>query len=227
MEALRFTRHTTYTELPEDEMLRRATEFAAFAHTRRTVRQFSSRPVPREVIEQCLFAAGSAPSPGNVQPWRFVAISDWRTKFAIRQGAEQAEREFYGAETARRFRSALAPAGMDDTKAFLEKAPWLIAVFAQVYSHGPNREVVQHPYVAESVMISCGILVTALHNAGLVSVTHTPTPMAFLSPMLVRPENQCPLLLIGTGFPEPTALVPDQQRLPLDAYAEFIDGEDL
>jgi hypothetical protein len=102
MEASRFIRHTTYHELPEDEMLQRATEFAAFAHTRRTVCQFSARPVPREVIEQCLYAAGSAPSAGNTQPWRFVAISDWRTKFAIRRGAEQAERDFYGGEAPRR-----------------------------------------------------------------------------------------------------------------------------
>ena len=227
MEASRFIRHTTYSPLPEDEMLRRAQEFAEFAHTRRTVRQFSSAPVPREIIEQCLYAAGSAPSAGNVQPWRYVAISDWRTKFAIRKGAEQAERDFYGSETSRKWARPQVLGLADDTRPYIEKAPWLIAVFAQVYSHGPDREIVQHPYVAESVMISCGILITALHNAGLVCVTHTPTPMAFLSEMLVRPDNQCPLLLIGTGFPEPTALVPDQKRLPLEAYAEFIDGEEL
>lgn len=227
MEASRFIRHTTFHELPEEEMIQRAREFAEHAHLRRTVRQFSSRPVPREIIELCLQAAGSAPSAGNLQPWRFVAISDWRTKFAIRKGAEQAERDFYGGEAPRRWVQAFVPGGLDATKPYLEKAPWLIAVFAEVYSYGPDREIVQHPFVAESVMIACGILVTALHNAGLVSVTHTPTPMAFLSELLVRPDNHCPLMLIGTGFPEPTALVPDQERLPLEAYAEFIDGEEV
>ncbi len=227
MEASRFIRLASNIELSEDEMLRRAREFAVHAHMRRTVRHFSSRPVARELIELCLFAAGSAPSAGHSQPWRFVAISDWRTKFAIRKGVEQAEREFYGTRPPRDWVRAVAPYDTDEQKPYLEKAAWLIAVFAQVHATGPDREPLKIPYVAESVMMSCGILVTALHNAGLACVTHTPTPMAFMSELLVRPENERPMMIIATGYPEPTALVPDQERLSLDRYAEFIDGEEL
>ena len=211
-----------YREYPEEEMKRRAAEFRADAHRRRTVRQFSDRPVPREVIEDCLAAAGSAPSGAHLQPWHFVAIADPQVKRRIREAAEKEEQEFYGGRAPEVWLEALEPLGTDEHKPFLETAPYLIAIFGQSYGRGPGGEKVKHYYVQESVGIATGILVTAIHNAGLVSLTHTPSPMGFLNEILGRPENERPFLLLVVGYPAAEARVPDIRRKSLEQIATFL-----
>lgn len=216
--------YAAFVELPEAEMRQRATDFNANMQLRRSVRNFDNRPVPRDIIESCLCAAGSSPSATNLQPWHFVAVSDWRTKFAIRQGVEKAEREFYGGAGPQDHTGAVAALGTTATKPYLEKAAWVIAVFAEVTDAASSRERKWHPHVGESVSIACGILITALHQAGLASLVHIPTPMAFLSELLKRPENERPVMLIVTGYPAPDAEVPDLKRKPLSEIADFIEG---
>ncbi len=174
--------HRAYREYPPDEMLSRATEFHADLQRRRTVRQFSSRPVPRQVIEECLLAAGTAPNGANLQPWHFVVVGDADLKRQIRLGAEKEEHEFYHRRAPREWLEALEPFGTDEVKPYLEIAPYLIAIFAQSYGKLPDGRRVKNYYVNESVGIATGILITALHHAGLASLTHTPSPMGFLEP---------------------------------------------
>jgi nitroreductase len=202
-------------------MLERARAFADEMNRRRTTRHFSTRPVAREVIECCIRTAGTAPSGAHQQPWHFVAIGDPDTKRAIRAEAEQAEVEFYRSAPAE-WLSALAPLGTDEHKPYLEDAPWLIAVFAQRYGLLPDGERRTHYYVNESVGIACGLLVAALHHAGLVALTHTPSPMGFLSSILGRPQNEKPLMLIVAGYPAEGARVPRLTRKPLEDIATFV-----
>jgi nitroreductase len=211
---------TGYREYPIAEMIARSREFASDLARRRTVRQFSDRPVPRSVIEACVEAAGTAPSGAHLQPWHFVVVSDPKLKRRIREAAEQAEREFYASAPAE-WLAALAPLGTDADKPYLESAPYLIAVFAQRY--GITREGARrtHYYVMESVGIATGLLVAALHHAGLASLTHTPNPMGFLSQVLERPANERPVMLVVTGYPAPDAVVPRLQRKPLESIATF------
>ncbi|MBM3906748.1 MAG: nitroreductase family protein [Gemmatimonadetes bacterium] len=211
---------TSYREYPADEMLRRARDFNAELQRRRTVRQFSDRPVAQEVIEQCLLAAGSAPSGAHQQPWHFVAISDPELKRRIRGAAEDAETEFY-ATAPEEWLSALAPLGTDEHKPYLETAPYLIAVFAARYGVDADGARHTHYYVQESVGIACGFLIAALHHAGLATLTHTPNPMGFLSQVLGRPKNERPVMLIVAGYPAPDARVPDLTRKPLSSIATF------
>jgi nitroreductase len=211
---------TSYREYPEPEMIARSREFAADLARRRTVRQFSNRPVPRAVIEACLEAAGTAPSGAHLQPWHFVVISDPALKGRIREAAEQAEREFY-ASAPEEWLEALAPLGTDADKPYLETAPYLIAVFAQRYGLSPDGRRRTHYYVMESVGIATGLLLAALHHAGLASLTHTPNPMGFLSRLLERPANERPVMLIVTGYPATDAVVPRLRRKPLEAAATF------
>lgn len=215
--------HPSYRELPADEMLSRATEFATLVHRRRTVREFARRPVPRKVIAECLRAAGSAPSGANQQPWRYVAVSDPRTKATLRAAVEENEREFYRKRAPEEWLNALKPIGTDEHKPYLEDAAWLIVVFGQLYSDSADGERQKNYYVPESVMLSCGVLITALHNAGLVSVTHTPSPMGFLATLLDRPENERAMMLIALGYPAEDARVPDIKRQPLEEYVRFIE----
>ena len=211
---------SSYREYPVAEMVTRSREFAREIGRRRTVRQFSDRPVPRAVIEACLEAAGTAPSGAHQQPWHFVVVTDPAMKRAIRDAAEAAEAEFYATAPAD-WLAALAPLGTDASKPYLETAPYLIAVFAERYgltSEGARRT---HYYVSESVGIATGFLLAALHHAGLVTLTHTPSPMGFLTEVLDRPANERAMMLVVAGYPAPGAVVPDIRRKPLAAIATF------
>ena len=210
-----------YEELPTEQMRRRARSFYEQIAKRRTVREFSDRPVPNEVIEDCIRAAGTAPNGANLQPWHFVVVSDPGIKHQIRVAAEEEEREFYSGRAPKEWLDALAPLGTDENKPFLETAPCLIAIFGQ--SHGVSAEgkKFKNYYVTESVGIATGILITAVHNAGLVSLTHTPSPMNFLNEILGRPGNERPFLLLVVGYPASTVRVPKISKKPLSEIASF------
>lgn len=209
-----------YREYPPGEMLARSRAFAAEMQRRRTTRHFSARPVAREIIERCIETAGTAPSGAHMQPWHFVAIGDSALKHAIREAAETAESEFYSSAP-HEWLAALAPLGTDEHKPYLDDAPWLIAVFAQRYGLHEDGSRRTHYYVNESVGIACGFLIAALHHAGLVALTHTPSPMGFLSELLERPANEKAVMLIVTGYPAPDARVPRIARKPLAEIATF------
>ncbi len=215
-------RPLAFTRRPIDEMRDRAKAFHAEIHRRRTVRDFSDEPVPRDVIESCLRAAGCAPSGANQQPWRFVAISNPATKAIIRDAAEAEEREFYERRVTAEWRAALAPLGTDASKPFLETAPWLIAIFYEAYSVNSAGEREKRYYPMDSVGIATGFLVAALHHAGLASLTHTPSPMAFLNQILGRPDNERPFVLLVVGYPAANATVPTISRKSLEEIAVFI-----
>jgi nitroreductase len=206
----------------DEELLARATNFQAQMARRRTVRDFSNRPIERELIETCLRTAGSAPNGANLQPWHFVAVSDPALKRKIRIAAEAEEREFYEHRAPNEWLEALAALGTDAQKPFLESAPWLIAIFAQPYRILPDGRKLKHYYAIESVGIATGLLVTAVHQAGLVSLTHTPSPMGFLNKLLGRPAYEKPFLLLVIGHPAGGEKVPDIQRKPLEEIASFI-----
>ncbi len=211
-----------YEEYPVDEMRRRAAEFAADMRRRRTVRHFSERAVPREIIDDCLLAAGRAPNGANRQPWHFVVVADPEVKRRIREGAEKEEKEFYERRAPREWLEALAPLGTNEHKPFLETAPYLIAIFAESYIVGPNGEKLKNYYVSESVGIATGFLVVALHHAGLASLTHTPSPMGFLNEILGRPQNERPFLLLVVGYPAEDALVPDIGKKELSEFVTYV-----
>ena len=208
-----------FVELSEAEMTSRALEFDALMQRRRTVRDFSSREVPIEVIHACLSAAGSAPSGANRQPWHFALISDPIIKHEIRSAAESEEEEFYSSRAPQDWLDALAPLGTDSQKPFLENAPFLIVVFAQKFVIDAEGRKQKNYYVTESASMATGVLITALHNAGLATLTHTPSPMKFLNKILDRPNTEKPLMVIVTGYPVAGARVPDIGRKPL---AEFV-----
>lgn len=201
-------------------MVARSREFAATMQRRRTVRQFSDRPVPRAVLEACLEAAGTAPSGANLQPWHFVVVSDPAIKHQIRVAAEEEEARFYGSAPAE-WLAALAPLGTDEHKPYLETAPCLIVIFALRYGSTPAGRRVPHYYVMESVGIATGILITALHHAGLVTLTHTPNPMGFLNHLLGRTPAERPVMILVAGYPAPDAVVPRIHRKPLDQIVTF------
>lgn len=208
--------------LTDAELLARAANFYHAMARRRTVRDFSNRPVPRELIEDCIRTAGSAPNGANLQPWHFVAVSDPVVKTKIRGAAEAEEREFYEHRAPNEWLEALAALGTDARKPFLETAPWLIAIFAQPYRLLPDGRKLKHYYATESVGIATGFLVTAVHQAGLVSLTHTPSPMGFLNKLLGRPAHEKPFLLLVVGHPAEDARMPDIQRKPLTEISSFI-----
>ncbi len=210
-----------FHEHPVEEMWARARGFYEEANRRRTVREFDSRPVPREIIEDCLRAAGTAPSGANLQPWHFVAVSDPAIKRRIREAAESEESRFYNERAPADWLAALAPLGTDEHKPFLEDASWLIVVFGRQYEVRPTGEKVKHYYVQESVGIATGLLIAAIHRAGLASLTHTPSPMGFLNAVLERPRNERPFLILVVGYPAPRARVPDIRRRPLEEIASF------
>lgn len=211
-----------FCEYPPAEMAVRADEFAAEVARRRSVRHFSSRPVPLAIIQACLRAAGSAPSGANMQPWHFVIVADPASKRRIREAAEAEERAFYAGRAPEEWLDALAPLGTGWQKPFLETAPYLIAIFAQSYGLAPDGQKIKHYYVQESVGIATGVLIAALHHAGLATLTHTPSPMSFLSEILARPANERPFLLLIVGYPAPDARVPDIRRKDLDEIATFV-----
>lgn len=213
---------STYREYPPEEMAHRAEAFYRELRRRRTVRDFSDRPVPKPIIDHCLLAAGTAPSGANMQPWHFAAVSDPEIKSKIRAAAEEEERQFYREKAPQEWLDALAPLGTDEHKPFLETAPWLIAIF--VLRHGvlPDGRNVKHYYALESVGIATGMLIAAVHQAGLASLTHTPSPMNFLNRLLGRPANERPFLLLVVGYPEDDAEVPVITKKPLEDIATYI-----
>lgn len=209
----------------DDELLDRAHQFYETMQRRRTIREFSSRPVQPEVIEYCIRAAGTAPSGANLQPWHFVAVSDPVMKRQIRVAAEAEEKEFYEHRAPKAWLEALAPLGTDSRKPFLEIAPWLIAVFAQPFRILPDGMRSQTYYAIESVGIATGLLVTAVHSCGLAALTHTPSPMGFLNRMLGRPSHEKAFVLLVVGHPAEDALVPDISRKALGEISSFLTGQ--
>jgi len=217
-----FVPYSTYHEYPVEEMRERARTFRTEMQRRRTIRSFDNRPVPREIIEECIRAAGTAPNGANMQPWHFVVVSDPDVKKQIREGAEAEEREFYDRRASEEWLDALAPLGTDWQKPFLETAPYLIVIFGLSNTILPDGEKRKNYYVTESVGIATGMLITAIHNAGLASLTHTPSPMAFLNKILERPTNERPFLVLVVGYPAEGTTVPYISKKPLDVIATFV-----
>ena len=212
-----------YREYPVAEMRERVANFYADVDRRRTVREFSNRPVPIDIIETALKAANTAPSGANLQPWHFVVISGPETKKKIREAAEVEEREFYEHRASEEWLAALEPLGTDSNKPFLETAPYLIAVFLQKFGKLEDGRKVKHYYPVESTGLACGMLITALHTAGLATLTHTPSPMKFLNEILGRPSSERPFLLLVAGYPADDAEVPDISRKPLEEFVSVVD----
>lgn len=210
-----------FVELPPEEMLARARAFRTAMSRRRSVRDFAARPVPRELIEEAIAAAGSAPSGAHMQPWTFVAVSDPELKRRIREAAEAEEYESYHGRMPDEWLQALARIGTDWRKPFLETAPWLVVLFAQRYGQGEDGQKVKHYYVQESCGIAAGLFIVAIHHMGLVTLTHTPSPMGFLREILERPANEAPYILFPVGYPAECAMVPDLQRKALGEIAVF------
>ena len=212
----------SYREMPPEEMSARARAFYELMKRRRSVREFSDRPVDREIIEQCLLAAGTAPNGANMQPWQFVVVSDPATKQQIREAAEKVEADFYNRRAPQYWLDALAPLGTDEHKAYLETAPYLIAIFSQRHTTLPDGSRKKHYYIAESVGIATGMLITAVHNAGLACLTHTPAPMTFLRDLLKRPREEDAFLILVVGYPADGVKVPAITKKSLDEIVTFI-----
>lgn len=211
-----------FKEYPTEEMLKRSAEFYFNLQRRRTVRDFSNKPVSIEVIENCIKAAGTSPSGANMQPWHFVVISNPGIKKKIRNAAEEEEKEFYSNRAPKEWLEALEPLGTDPNKPFLETAPYLIAIFYKSYDlHSDGKQIKQY-YAMESTGIATGMLITAIHNAGLASLTHTPSPMNFLNEILGRPKNERPFLLLVVGYPAKNAKVPDIKKKKLGEISSFL-----
>ncbi|WP_204601955.1 nitroreductase family protein [Paremcibacter congregatus] len=210
--------------LTNTEMAERATDFLDLMKKRHTIRDFTDRPVPRQIIEDCLLTAGLAPSGANHQPWHFAVIENPDAKRQIRAAAEEEERTFYAGRAGDEWLSALEPIGTNDQKPFLEIAPYLIVIFAQRYGVTPSGEKFKHYYVPESVGIATGMLITALHNAGLSTLTHTPNPMKFLNKLCGRPDAEKPEMILVVGHPAENATVPKHAKWKksLEEIATFI-----
>ena len=219
-----FVPYTDYVEYPVEEMRKRAHDFYSEIRRRRTVREFSDRPVPRDIIETCLLAAGTAPSGANLQPWQFVVVTDYEIRSKLRAEAEREEQEFYNGRAPREWLDALAPLGTDATKEFLTHAPYLIVVFAKTYEELPDGRKLKNYYVTESVGLATGTLINALHHSGLVTLTHTPSPMGFLNSVLRRPKNERPVMVLVAGYPDEDVRVPKKamQKKSLDQIATFV-----
>ncbi len=212
-----------FTDRSSEDMVRRAEAFYTEIKRRRTVRHFSSRAVPKSVIEMALLAAGTAPNGANLQPWHFAVISNPDLKQQIRQAAETEEREFYGGRAPQAWLDALAPLGTDADKPFLETAPYLIAIFAQTHGINPDGSTIKHYYVQESVGIATGFLIAALHLAGLATLTHTPNPMKFLNQILKRPDHERAFLLLVVGYPTDDATVPSIRKKSLSEITSVFE----
>ncbi|GCC51655.1 nitroreductase family protein [Chryseotalea sanaruensis] len=206
-----------------DELIKRSQDFYTFINQRRTVRDFSSRPIPKEVIQNILLTASSAPSGAHKQPWTFCVVSNPEIKKQIRAAAEQEEFESYNGRMSEEWKDDLKALATDWHKPFLETAPYLIIVFKKVYDLGHQNEKRNNYYVTESTGLACGFLLTAIHNAGLVALTHTPSPMNFVSKILKRPENERPFLLIPVGYAAEETYVPKLERKSLDEFATFYE----
>ena len=210
--------HDTYGE---QEMVQRSTEFLSWIDKRRTVRDFSDKPVPRKVIDNIIQAASTAPSGAHKQPWTFCVVSDPELKKSIRLEAEKEEHESYHGRMSKEWLQDIKPLQTDWTKPFLETAPVLIVVFKKAYDIQPDGSKRNNYYVMESVGMACGFLLAAIHHAGLVALTHTPSPMNFLSAILNRPENERPFLIVPVGFPADEVYVPKLKRQRLQSIAKY------
>jgi iodotyrosine deiodinase len=213
-----------FTRLDAEEALRRSREFLELMRTRRSVRHFSSDPVPYELIENALRTAGSAPSGANQQPWTFVVVSDPAVKERLREAAEREEHLLYEKRASEEYLHALEPIGTDWIKTHITDAPYVIVVFEQTYGLDEDGKRHKHYYVRESVGIAVGFLLASLHAAGLCTLAHSPSPMGFLKEILGRPENERPFVLIPVGYPAPDAAVPDiaLEKKPLDEISELV-----
>jgi nitroreductase len=212
-------------ELPQydhQQRLQQAQHFASLLRARRTVREFADTPIERDVIEQCLWAAGSAPSGANLQPWYFVVVTNADIKKQIRLAAEEEEKLFYNERATDEWLADLAPLGTDWQKPFLEIAPYLIVVFSQKWHFDDNGQKHKHYYVPESVGIAAGMLIAALHNAGLATLTHTPSPMGFLNKILDRPDSERAEMIVVAGLPAENCQVPVISKKPLGEFTTFI-----
>jgi nitroreductase len=212
-----------FSELPEVEMQQQALAFYHKIKRRRSVREYSDKPVPRDIIEHAIRAAGTAPSGANMQPWHFVAVSNAELKSRIREAAEVEEKELYSHRAGDEWLKAIQPLGTDEHKPFLETAPWLIAVFLKKFTFDSAGKQLKNYYTAESVGIACGFLLTALHQSGLVTLTHTPSPMGFLAEVLERPKHERAFMLIVAGYPAEDAMVPVISKRTLEEIATFVD----
>lgn len=223
MSSSKFIEHTGFIVREPDDMQARSEAFFNLMKQRRTVRDFSNRPVPRAVIENAIRTAGRAPSGANKQPWHFAAISDPDIKHRLRMAAEEEEREFYGGRASDEWLADLQPFGTDAHKPFLETAPWLIAVFRQSYGLDPDTgERTNNYYVHESAGLAAGFLIAALHHAGLATLTHTPSPMGFLNEICGRPKNERATMLVVAGYPADKVMVPDIDKKPLEEISTWI-----
>ena len=210
-----------FQEYPMEEIQSRALRYYENMSRRRTIRDFSKRAVPIDVIENCIRAADTAPSGANQHPWHFVVITDPGKKRKIRVAAEKEEKEFYSTRAPKEWIDVLAPLGTDAHKPFLETAPYLIAIFAQNYGIDKDGKKSKHYYVNESVGIATGLLVSAIHYSGLASLTHTPSPMRFLNQILGRPDSERPFLLLIVGYPAADARVPEIRRKSLSEITSY------
>ncbi|WP_237068551.1 nitroreductase family protein [Microbulbifer guangxiensis] len=211
-----------FDRLSDEEMLRRSGDFLTRMKQRRSVRDFSDAPVPRTVIEDAIRTAGSAPSGANMQPWHFSVVGSAELKRQIRLAAEEEEREFYQRRASAEWLDALAPLGTDAHKPFLETAPWLIVIFLKKFSSSDSGEKLKNYYTAESVGIATGMLIAALHNAGVATLTHTPSPMKFLNEILGRPSTEKPYMILVAGLPAEGVEVPAIDKKPLAEIADFL-----
>jgi iodotyrosine deiodinase len=214
-----------FVRLPESTMLERAESFYDLMNARRSVRFFSSDPVPKELIELAILTAGTAPSGAHMEPWTFVAIDSTDLKARIRAAAEAEELETYSRRLSDEWRGALAPLGTDHVKEHITDAPWVVVLFKQKYGINPDGSHRKHYYVTESVGIAAALFVAALHNMGLATLTHTPNPMQFLAQILERPKNEEAMLLFPVGFPSRNAVVPDLQRKNLEDIVQWNQGK--
>src|ERR671935_1115085 len=213
----------SYERPTPEESLDGSRGFLHLLEARRSIRRFSSEPVPIELVENAIRAAGTAPSGAHQQPWTFVLVSDPEVKRQLREGAEAEEREFYERRATPEWLDAVAPIGTDWIKTHITDAPYVIVVFEQAWRPGENGSKIKHYYVRESVGIAVGFLLAALQAAGLCALTHTPSPMGFLAEILGRPANERPFILIPVGYPAGDAEVPDLERKPLDEIAVIVD----
>ena len=216
-----FEPYSSYRQYSIEEIQKRSKQFLKGILRRRTVRDFSEEQVPRDIIENCIKAAGSSPSGANHQPWHFVVVTDSEIKTEIRKAAEEEERLLYNERAPNEWLEALAPLGTDENKPFLEIAPYLIVIFAESYSQDEDGSKTKNYYVSESVGIATGMLITALHNAGLATLTHTPSPMNFLRRILGRGKNERAFLILVTGFPSEEAKVPVIEKKSFEEYTTF------
>lgn len=215
-------RPLNFERLPPEEMERRARAYYEDIRQRRSVRDFSPQAVPQAVIQQAVLAAGTAPNGANQQPWHFVVVSDPDIKRKIRLAAEEEERAFYQQRASEEWLTALGPLGTDDRKPFLETASHLIVIFLKKFSYDETGEKQKNYYTSESVGIATGFLISALHHAGVATLTHTPSPMKFLNQILERPKDERPYMILVTGFPSPSCEVPTISKKPLEDIATFL-----